>query len=545
MNKTDTHLPAIARAAAMLALGWLFAASASAQSVPGSRLLVMPFSVQADPTAPGGAGATLWLGEAAAMLLSEELQDLGVGAFSRDERVAAFERLQVLTPSNLTRATTIRVGELLDASEVVFGEVRLTDKASVRVRMIQLDEGRQLPEVVDEAPLVDIFRLFERVAQSVGRLTGRPLSPLRHAQDHPSLEAFENYVKGLVAVTPRAQQRFLELAFQQAPRDARILLAMWSVYTEQGLHDKALASARNVPVSSPATRKARFSASLSLLALNRFEEASKELTSLMAERASPVVSNALGVVQLRRGGAAMASAPALFQRAVEAAPGNTDFLFNLGYAYALAHDAQPALLWLREAVRFDATSGDAHLVMSAVLQSEGKTVEAQRELDLAKLLGTKRDVSAAVLVDKIPAGLERLPDDVDGSLAIDMVGTPAQREQEQVATFHLEQGRRLFAEKKDRDAINELRRAIYLSPYQDEPHLLVGRLYQRAGRIAEAIDEFKVAIWCRETAEARVALGTALLDSGDKPGARREADRALVLKPDDASAKDLARKAGG
>ena len=99
------------------------------------------------------------------------------------------------------------------------------------------------------------------------------MSPLRHAQDHPPLEAFENYVKGLVAVTPGAQQRFLELAFRQAPRDARILLAMSSLYAERGLHDKALAAARNVPAASPLGRKARFAASLSLTALNRWEEA--------------------------------------------------------------------------------------------------------------------------------------------------------------------------------------------------------------------------------------------------------------------------------
>jgi len=50
-----------------------------------------------------------------------------------------------------------------------------------------------------------------------------------------------------------------------------------------------------------------------------------------------------------------------------------------------------------------------------------------------------------------------------------------------------------------------LRRAIYLVPYQDEPHLLLARLYQRGGRLTAAIEEFKVAIWCRETPAARVA----------------------------------------
>ena len=125
------------------------------------------------------------------------------------------------------------------------------------------------------------------------------------------------------------------------------------------------------------------------------------------------------------------------------------------------------------------------------------------------------------------------------------IGSPAQREQQEVATFHLDEGRRLMGEQKDRDAVNELRRAIYLSPYQDEPHLLLGRLYERSGRLPEAIDEFKVAIWCRETVEARVALGTAWLESGDKAAARGEAQRALVLAPDSREAKALLDRIGG
>jgi hypothetical protein len=42
-----------------------------------------------------------------------------------------------------------------------------------------------------------------------------------------------------------------------------------------------------------------------------------------------------------------------------------------------------------------------------------------------------------------------------------------------------------------------------------------------------------------------VALGEALLESGDKEGARREADRALVLDRDSSAAKALLKKITG
>ena len=198
-------------------------------------------------------------------------------------------------------------------------------------------------------------------------------------------------------------------------------------------------------------------------------------------------------------------------------------------------------------MRFDAANGDAHLVMSAVLMSSSKTVEAQRELDLAKQLGTRPDASTLAVTTRIPPGLERLRTDLDVAPAdrVDAnIANPAQRDQRETAAFHLDQGRALFDAERDREATSELRRAIYLAPYEDLPHILLGKIYLRGGRLTEAIDEFKVAIWCRETADARVALAGALLESGDKDAAKREAERALVLDPSSAEAKAILKKIG-
>ena len=60
--------------------------------------------------------------------------------------------------------------------------------------------------------------------------------------------------------------------------------------------------------------------------------------------------------------------------------------------------------------------------------------------------------------------------------------------------------------------------------------MLLGQVYHRIGQLPQAIDQLKVANWCRETAAGRLALASALLDSGDTSGARIEARRALVLE---------------
>ena len=148
-------------------------AAVGAQAAPGSRVLVMPFAADVEAQAPGGAGTSLWLGEAAAVLLGEGLANEGVGALTREERIAAFDRLQLPMSAALTRATMIRVAELTGASDLVFGEVELGDKLRVRVRLIRLGPGAERPSVEDAATLPEIFTLFDRVSRRVADVTGR------------------------------------------------------------------------------------------------------------------------------------------------------------------------------------------------------------------------------------------------------------------------------------------------------------------------------------------------------------------------------------
>jgi tetratricopeptide (TPR) repeat protein len=526
----------------------LISVPAGAQSgspAAASRVLVMPFSVQADPSVPGGVAASRWLGEAAASLLADELSALGLSALPRDGRVAVFDQLRVPMSSELTRATMIRIGELIGASEIVFGDVRMGSGLVVRARTIQLTGGRHLPEVLETGELSGIYDLFRRIGAQVARNTGRALGSAAARPAPLPLLTLESYIKGLMAATPAAQQRFLESAMSQAPRDGRILTALWSVYTDQDLHEKALAVASAVPVDSPQYRRARFGVALSLIELKRLDGAFKELTSLHTDRRSGAVSNALGIVQLRRGAAATPTAAYYFERAANEDPGQTDYLFNLGYAKALAGDTAGALTWLREVVRHQSGDGDAHLVMAAVLGSAGRNAEALRELELARLLGTTLEAVPAA-PPKVPPALERVltsPD--DPPIGAQAFAAPAQRDQLETARFHLERARTLSAGGQDREAVTELRRSIYLAPYEDEPHLLLGRLYQRSGRVGDAIDEFKVAIWCRDTAAARIALGHALFSTGDRAAARAEFERALALAPDSAEAREALKKIGG
>lgn len=524
----------------------LSAAPAAAQSAAG-RLLVVPFeNTRREPRFH-------WIGEASAVLLADELNARGLAAIARNERVHAFEQLHLPLSASLSRATVIRVGELVGASDVIVGSFQVEGETlTVEAHPIRIDVGSLQPNVVERGPLAQMFDIYERLAARLAPGAARSAA----VDPRPPIDAFEHYIKGLVAESPAAQATFLGTALEQHPAYDRARLALWAVRTDQGDDAAALAAARAVSSGSRLERRARFLAGVSLLNLQRHDEAFAEFSALLENAPVPplgsgakpgaAVYNNLGVVQIRRGSSPQAGTATYYlTRAADADPNDADYLFNLGYAYMLERNAQAATYWLREALRRDPTDADAHFVLAAALQASGSTVEAARERELAGHLSSRyEELESKAGADKhaLPKGLERIRDEPDVPRALRAEQTiveSAQREQRDLASFHLDRGRRLFEAEQDREAMAELRRAVYLSPYEAQAHLLIGRIHLRGGRPEEAIDALKISIWSQDTAAGRIALGEAYTKVGNTAAARTELERALALDPASAEAKRL------
>jgi tetratricopeptide (TPR) repeat protein len=519
---------------------------AGAQRPVTDRVLVVPFANARHET------RLQWLGEASAVLLEDHLRARGVGAISRDERARAFEDLHLPLTASLSHATVIKVGHIVGATQVIVGQFGL-DGSTLRIdaHAIRIDVGRVEPEVSEQAPLTDLFASFGRLASRLAPDAAAPAAP---PQSNPPLAAFENYIKGLVAESPVAQAAFLEAAIKALPAYDRAELALWDVRSAADDHVSALAAARAVSPSSPLSSRARFLAGVSLVELRRYDEAfavfkawADEAPS-RADKSAGIAAafNNLGVIQIRRGSTAETGTPTFFlTKAADADPGDADFLFNLGYAYMLDRNNQAAIYWLRESVRRDPGDPDAHFVLAAALQGSSSEVEAERERELARRLSSRYgELERRAALEKLPVpkGLERLSEEPDsrGGFRVDpAVVNTAQRDQRELVTFHLDRGRRLFEREADGEAMSELRRAIYLSPYEAQAHLLIGRIHLRAGRPQEAVNALKISIWSEDTAPAHVVLAEAYLKLGNTAGARAELERALVVDPNSADAKRM------
>jgi Tfp pilus assembly protein PilF len=371
----------------------------------------------------------------------------------------------------------------------------------------------------------------------------------------PPPGAFESYVKGLLAESAATQATFLETAINEFPGFDQARLALWDVRYQQGDHASALAAVKPVTAGSPLAARAQLRTGISQLESKDYAAASATFTKLVDPKVlqttapppahlAPVLNN-LGIVQLRRGVSADAgSATYYLTRAADADPEAADYQFNLGYAYLLDRNHKAALYWLREAVRRDVTDADAHYLLALALQAEGSSVEAAREKDLARQLSSQYEEAERAGRDRqdVPAGLERLRTDLDPPQAArttQAISNSAQRGQRELASFHLDRGRQLFEQEQDREALLELKRAIYLSPYEASAHLLIGRIHLRAGRPVDAVEALKISVWSEDSAPAHIVLARAYLSMKNSPATRTELQKALKLDPSSTEARQL------
>lgn len=518
-----------------------FAAQGGAAGPPHPpRWLVAPLDVEA------ASSKTYWIGEGVAVLLSDRLEALGLEAVSREDRADALEWLRLPAGGPLSRASYLRAADLLGASSVVFGSVRAErDRLEIRLRRVDVEEGRQGGEVVEEGPLLELHGLGDRAARHLARDAGVPV-PAEGVAPAGSLEGFEAYIKALLTDRPQARVELLRLAIEKAPGDVRARLALAETHLDMGDHEAALTAAAQVPDGTPLARRAQFLAARALVELNRLDEAFARLRALAAARPDAAVLNNLGVVQLRRGSPAdTGRATWYLTRAVESDSHDADTLFNLGYAYWISErDARAAIYWLREALRRNPADADAHVVLAAALDATGADVEAARERALAGLLAARYEHwGARAPGDRVPRGLERLKDHLatDAARRFPSRGpaaggtsagaATASGNPNEIAAFHLERARRLLGEQRDREAEPELRRVLFLLPYHAEAHRLLGEVCRRTGRLPEAAAAFRISLWSEETLAAHIGLAEVLADMQQWDAARLEAQRALALDP--------------
>ena len=122
----------------------------------------------------------------------------------------------------------------------------------------------------------------------------------------------------------------------------------------------------------------------------------------------------------------------------------------------------------------------------------------------------------------------------------------ANRAKADAAKARVSRAKELFENGSDDEALMELRDAVRDEPMNAEAYLLTGRIYQRRGETAAAINMFKTAVfWDKNLIDAHILLGRIFLERGDRAQALAYSQSAMQIDPNNPEALKLSNDVTG
>jgi Tfp pilus assembly protein PilF len=351
---------------------WLLLAAALA--APG-RVVVFP------PAGPDR-GAPGWIGAAVEETLPRALQRVGVPALPGADRRRALEALGIVGPA-ATRATGIRLAEATGSRFVLFGSWDLAGGAlALTLQPFDVAAAEQRPTLLARGPIEDLGRMVDELARDLG---GRPAAPPGPVPASARFAALRALGEGLAARDRESRVSGLRRALTLDPGYSEAALALARILYDAARFEEArevLARLGSEPVFE---RERRFLDGACLLRLGRYAEADLVYAGLaQSEPTAGVLANR-AAARLRRPDAA-GGASMLLRQALEKAPHAAELPFSLGFAHFVEGDAQAAVFWLRDAVRYAPSDARARLALSWALRGTVHADEADEQWRAATAL---------------------------------------------------------------------------------------------------------------------------------------------------------------
>lgn len=497
----------------------------AAAAPPG--LLVLPPDTAAEDVLAARAA------EAISDLLPHALAFLGVPAVPRADRLLALAALDI-PPVTLTRATSIRIAEALQAERVVVGRLELRgDAFELSLRLLDVERGTLSAPFSASGSYARVPELVDDLAWDIGLAIARTkrAKPELLARRRPlPLEAVKAYAQGLQAKETPLRVRSLRRALLLAPGfdEARLELGRLQLLSRdhQGAYDTL------DPVQTPGlTRQARFLQGRSLLERGHYKEAGLLYAGLVANDATAAALNNHALALLRQGAPPLPASDVI-RKALELRPDDTDFAFNLGFALLAEGDPAAAAFWLQGVVKQSPRDSHARALLSWALRRAGRTEEAEEAWRAVMALQpsleplAKEDLSRR-FERAAPSELRLLPSE-------------SARSHAELAAAHLLRAEKALQAGDAELGERELKQAAFYDRYNERVHLQLARLMRQRADWAGAISELRVALWCREDPAVRVELAQLLKALGRDGEARAEAALALKADPTNEAARKLA-----
>jgi len=503
-----------------------------------------------------------WLGEGLEELTIQYLSAAGQQVYSHAGRAAEFERDGLPFSARLSRASMLRIAQDLDADFVIFGSFASDGKSlSVESRVLRIDPIGLLPAVRESGPLESLMELHDKVVWRLLAGNGRPywftLAEFSKAQRPLRLDAFEHYIRGLLANEDEGKLRELREASRLEPAWPDPYFALAETYLTRNDCNTALPFLAHVPKTHERYVEALFSTGVCRLQMNQPDRAEEVFTSLQSALGGdakggisggdlPEILNNLAVAREHQGKTSVAESD--LRRAMDLDPDEDDYPFNLGLLALRADKSAAAAEYFREASERRPENPEDRALLIQSLQRAGKKPEADQEREAAaeafgpnalpivrvepkselfqRFERIKTELDATVLRLEI-APPQPAANSAGDNGALDTTASLVRRGRQEMAAGHLDV------------AETEFRAALRSEPANAAAHRGLAEVEHRRGKLDAAVKELQASLESRDSAVVRTMLARVYLEQKKPDLARAEVQRALKLAPNYSEAKQL------
>jgi len=374
VRRAPRYTEIVPRSLALLPLIFLSSALLRADTV-----LVLPFfNDSAKPSLD-------WIGESIAETVREAFSSQGMIALTRDDREAAYRSLQFHSHVTLTEASVIRIGQSLDADQVIYGDFDLKAAAAaaasdakthgtliIAARVLELKQARGGPKFSEVGALEDLAVLQRHLAWQALTLVVPATAPSEADFDRRNpvvrVDAIESYIRGLLAPSTEEKRRLFGQAIRLNPGYPQAAFELGRVNFAAKDYRSAADWFAKVAHDSTPYNEASFLLGLSRYFMGDFAGAETAFQQVASSVPLNEVLNDLGAAQSRRNEPA---ALENFQKALDGDTSDPVYQFNTGYALWKQGNFTAAAERFRAVLERDPEDKDAPVLLDRCLKKIG------------------------------------------------------------------------------------------------------------------------------------------------------------------------------
>jgi tetratricopeptide (TPR) repeat protein len=335
-----------------------------------------------------------WIGESVSESIREALTNGGLVTLARDDRREGYRRLGLRANARLTRATVIKIGQALDAEQVVYGEYDLqppppgsNSRGSLKItaHVLNLKALKQGPEFSEIDALENLAGEQARVAwQTLEHLMpehGLSEEEFRHQRPPVRIDAMENYIRGLLAPSPEQKQKLFTEAVRLQPGYSQASYQLGLLAYSHLEYRTAADWLQKVSPTDLQYRQAMF-----YLGICRYETgdfAAAERAFALVAKTVPLneVLNNLGAAQSREN---RPEAVDNLVKALEGDPSDPVYQFNVGYALWRQQKFEAAAERFRAVLDRDPQDSEATTMLGRCLKHSPPSQVSSERLERIK-----------------------------------------------------------------------------------------------------------------------------------------------------------------